>query len=88
MTRKQLASLRAGDVIRHKRTRTLRVLAAPGTSAHGRLSCALVKVGTSWTDPNPLAWYDPWEICRNYDVTNRPRMLALLRQIPLSTAEG
>ncbi len=83
MTREQLAKLKAGAVIKHKRTKTLRVLAAPAKSPHGRLCCALIKVGSSWTDPNPLAWYDPWEICRSYDVTDHPRMLALVRSIPL-----
>ena len=84
MTREHLLALRPGDVIKNKASGTLRVVANRPRRPSGRvIGIALVKVGSSWTDPNPCAWYDAWEIERSFEVTGRRRMLRLLRQVPL-----
>lgn len=70
MTRVQLLRLRPGDIIRCRRTRALRTVV---TSFAGKklTPVGLVKVGHSWTDPRPTAWYDAHVILHGYVVTGR-----------------
>jgi hypothetical protein len=72
MTRDQLLALQPGDVIRRLGARrTLRVvLAGPGRTRGGAMGpVGLVKVGYSWTNPNPSAWYDAHVVLHGYAVT-------------------
>ena len=57
--------LKAGDVVVHVTRRTLRVVMVVG---HRPPVVAFRKVGRSWTDPNPWAWYDLNVLC-DYERT-------------------
>lgn len=79
MTLAQLLALRPGDVVRRRgpRGRLRVVLSQP--SMHTRETpgpVCLLKVGRSWTDPNPGAWYDGRAIMEQYLTTNRRAMSA------------
>lgn len=74
MTYKQYSRLLPGDAIRDKKTKQIRVVVSrPGDTqrSKGRGPIGLVKVGHSWTDPNPTAWYDAWVIVSRFAVTGR-----------------
>lgn len=73
MTRAELLALRPGDIIRRKGPkRVLRVvLTAQGDKSRSLTPVGLIKVGRSWTDPCPSAWYDPYLIERDYVVTGQ-----------------
>lgn len=77
MTANECDRLKPGDIImRNNSRRTLRLVIANGRCV------ALAKIGHSWTDPNPGAWYDAWAI-REQFVTTGKRAPGALRQIPL-----
>ena len=73
VTRTELEAVEPGMCIRRRRgNRRIRVVLAVGHSRYGGLSVVgLVKIGRSWTDPNPSAWIDAAVVLRDYAVTGR-----------------
>ena len=74
MTYEQLLLIRPGDIIRTIKTRKPRlVLSDPGrTTKHGVcIGLTLMKIGRSWTDPNPTASYDSWAVRQLFEPTGR-----------------
>jgi len=74
MTSDEVESLIPGSIIRsrHGRREPRLVIAVGRAPRTGRTRIiGLVKIGHSWTDPRPTAWYDHWEVCRSFDFTGR-----------------
>lgn len=73
MTPEQYAALEPGIVIERYSNRSKRVVVSTPrrTRGGGWTSLGLVKVGHSWTDPNPTAHYDRGLILAEYAVTDR-----------------
>lgn len=78
MTYEEYSLLEPGEIIRRRDgKRTLRIVVSrPGNTKRSRRCgpVGLVKVGRSWTDPNPCAWYDAWVIVQGYERTGRRGM--------------
>ena len=75
MTPRQYADLRPGDLLRDKRDkRKLRlVMTTPGYVKWGTQSgpIGIRKIGHSWTDPNPAAYYDAWFIRKFFSLVQK-----------------
>lgn len=78
MTPREYMRLRAGDIIISRNSkRTMRLVISDAGTCIG-----LAKVGHSWTDPNPGAWYSAWETQNQFETTDQ-RAPGALRQVPL-----
>ena len=67
MTPREYMRLRAGDIIISRNSkRTMRLVISDAGTCIG-----LAKVGHSWTDPNPGAWYSAWETQNQFETTDQ-----------------
>lgn len=73
MTLHELILLRPGEFVRTIKTRTLRLVLSEAmpTRYGGWTGISLMKIGHSWTDPNPIASYDAWAAQQLFEVTER-----------------
>jgi hypothetical protein len=72
VTLREFFRLRPGHIIRRKKDRVLRVVVSETIdSAPRRMPVGLLKIGRSWTDPRPTAWYDANVILTGYLFTGR-----------------
>jgi hypothetical protein len=77
MTRAEYLSLKPGQAIRQRRgARRVRIVLVPPVThrANGRpvlYGIGLLKIGHSWTDPNPVASYDAVQIMPHYEIAGR-----------------
>jgi hypothetical protein len=74
MTSDQFAKVKVGSVLRSKKTKRVRLVVFVSLSGK---QLALAKIGRSWTDPNPTAWYDKFVVMRDFAVTRHVSSLEL-----------